>query len=237
MKLTPISIENVKVSKAEGQQSFSVPGFPRLSLRVSYGGRKTWCFRTRGTTRIALGHWPSMGIAEAQAAYRLAIEAEGKGQAPRACGQACRGRSVRRRDADLAQARPSWKQERGRCGVQDAEPCAAEMEAPDEETNRRTQTAGSIRRDGEVGSLMTDQPSDLLLRIAEAIAVAHGRVVISDELAQVITKTSDRRRAGLPVTDEVAWIENELKLSPGYSEWSARQLLDRALHGRKKAFV
>jgi hypothetical protein len=84
---------------------------------------------------------------------------------------------------------------------------------------------------------MTDQPSDLLLRIAEAIAVAHGRVVISDELAQVITKTSDRRRAGLPVTDEVAWIENELKLSPGYSEWSARQLLDRALHGRKKAFV
>jgi hypothetical protein len=80
-KLTPISIEALKVTKTEGQRAFNVPGFPRLSLRVNYGGRKTWCFRTRSKSRVVFGHWPTMGIAEAQEAYRLAIVAEGKGVA------------------------------------------------------------------------------------------------------------------------------------------------------------
>jgi integrase len=82
MRLTPITIENLKATKAEGQRSFKVPGFPRLALRINYGGKKTWCFRTRNKSRVVLGHWPEMGIAQAQEAYRLAIAAEGKGESP-----------------------------------------------------------------------------------------------------------------------------------------------------------
>jgi integrase len=80
MRLTPISIEALKVAK--GQQNFKVQGFPRLYLRVSYGGRKTWCLTTKSKSRLILGHWPDMALADAQEAYRAAIAAEGKGLPP-----------------------------------------------------------------------------------------------------------------------------------------------------------
>jgi hypothetical protein len=52
-----------------------------------------------------------------------------------------------------------------------------------------------------------------------------------------IRDTTARRRAGLPVSEaEIEWIDTELSLSPGYSEWCARQLLDQTLRG-EKAFV
>lgn len=79
MRLTPVTIENLKATQAEGQRSVSVPGFPRLSLRVNYGGKKSWCFRTKSKSRVIFGHWPDMGLAEAQETYREAIAAEGKG--------------------------------------------------------------------------------------------------------------------------------------------------------------
>jgi integrase len=80
MKLTPISINALKVSK--GQENFAVPGFKRLYLRVSYGGKKSWCMSTKNKSRVVLGHWPDMGIADAQEAWRLALAAEGKGEPP-----------------------------------------------------------------------------------------------------------------------------------------------------------
>ncbi len=66
MRLTPVTIENLKATQAEGKRSVSVPGFPRLSLRVNYGGKKSWCFRTKSKSRVIFGHWPDMGLAEAQ---------------------------------------------------------------------------------------------------------------------------------------------------------------------------
>jgi hypothetical protein len=82
MRLTPVTIENLKATQAEGKRSVSVPGFPRLSLRVNYGGKKSWCFRTKSKSRVIFGHWPDMGLAEAQETYREAIAAEGKGMPP-----------------------------------------------------------------------------------------------------------------------------------------------------------
>ena len=49
MRLTPVTIENLKATQAEGKRSVSVPGFPRLSLRVNYGGKKAGAFAPRAS--------------------------------------------------------------------------------------------------------------------------------------------------------------------------------------------
>ena len=50
-------------------------GYPGLSLRISYGGRKTWSmfYRLHGKLhRISLGTYPAMSLAEAREAWREA---------------------------------------------------------------------------------------------------------------------------------------------------------------------
>jgi hypothetical protein len=85
---------------------------------------------------------------------------------------------------------------------------------------------------------MTD---DLLLKIAEAIMVHYGQVCMSRELAEMIGDVNARRRDGQPITSaELDLIDSELRATPGYSEWKARQLLDATLRVKgstSKAFA
>jgi hypothetical protein len=56
------------------------------------------------------------------------------------------------------------------------------------------------------------------------------RVYLSQDLIDAIMDTTKRTDAGLPVTDaEREWIRSELAMTPGYTEWHARDLLEQAL--------
>jgi hypothetical protein len=84
---------------------------------------------------------------------------------------------------------------------------------------------------------MNDQPSDLLLAIAEAIIAHHGGFCVSKDLYEEIVAVTTRMKAGTATAAEIELIEQSLAQVPGYSQWQSRQLLARALRGRKKAFV
>jgi len=57
-----------------------------------------------------------------------------------------------------------------------------------------------------------------------------GQVYISKELAETIEDISRRLRANKPVTlGEVDWVEEQLRATPGYTEMTARELLDQRL--------
>jgi integrase len=70
--LTAASVERMKAPKS-GQVEYFDQGYPGLSLRVSYGGRKAWSlfYRLNGKlSRVSLGIYPSTSLAEAREAWR-----------------------------------------------------------------------------------------------------------------------------------------------------------------------
>ena len=70
--LTAASVERLKAPKS-GQVEYFDTGYPGLSLRVSYGGRKAWSmfYRLHGKLhRMSLGIFPAMSLAEAREAWR-----------------------------------------------------------------------------------------------------------------------------------------------------------------------
>ncbi len=70
--LTAASVESLRAPKS-GQVEYFDKGYPGLSLRVSYGGRKAWNahYRLHGKLhRIGLGIYPAMTLAEAREAWR-----------------------------------------------------------------------------------------------------------------------------------------------------------------------
>jgi integrase len=74
--LTAASVGRIKPPRS-GQVDHFDKGYPGLSLRVSYGGGKSWVFLYRiggKLRRMTLGTYPAMGLAEARAAWREARE-------------------------------------------------------------------------------------------------------------------------------------------------------------------
>src|SRR5262245_60188638 len=71
-KLTDAAVERLK-PPAQGQIDYFDQQYPGLALRVSCGGRKTWCFvyRFKGKQRrIKLDIYPAMSVAEAHDSWR-----------------------------------------------------------------------------------------------------------------------------------------------------------------------
>jgi integrase len=82
--LTAASVERMKVPKS-GQVEYFDAGYPGLSLRVSYGGRKAWSmfYRYGGKlNRLSLGIYPAMSLAEAREAWREARKSVTRGIDP-----------------------------------------------------------------------------------------------------------------------------------------------------------
>ena len=72
--LTAAAVERLKAPKS-GQIEYFDQGYPGLSLRISYGGRKAWNmhYRVHGKLRrISLGTYPAVSLAEAREAWREA---------------------------------------------------------------------------------------------------------------------------------------------------------------------
>jgi integrase len=72
--LTAAAVERLKAPKS-GQVEYFDQGYPGLSLRISYGGRKAWSmhYRVHGKLRrISLGTFPAVSLAEAREAWREA---------------------------------------------------------------------------------------------------------------------------------------------------------------------
>jgi integrase len=84
--LTAVSVERIK-PPVTGQVDHFDRGYPGLTLRVSYGGRRTWMlmFRHAGKFhRMTLGSYPLMSLAEARVAWRDARQEVEAGRDPRA---------------------------------------------------------------------------------------------------------------------------------------------------------
>jgi integrase len=84
--LTPLAIERMK-PPATGQVEVFDRGYPGLSLRVSYGGSRTWSlfYRSGGKLhRLKLGLYPVMSLAEAREAWREARKEIAQGRDPSA---------------------------------------------------------------------------------------------------------------------------------------------------------
>jgi integrase len=82
--LTAASVARVKPPKS-GQRDLFDAGYPGLSLRVSYGGARTWIYFYRlhnKLRRLSLGRYPAMSLDEARAAWRIARLAVSKGENP-----------------------------------------------------------------------------------------------------------------------------------------------------------
>ena len=72
--LIAAAVERLKAPKS-GQIEYFDQGFPGLSLRISYGGRKAWSmhYRVHGKLRrVSLGTYPAVSLAEAREAWREA---------------------------------------------------------------------------------------------------------------------------------------------------------------------
>jgi integrase len=70
--LTAAAVERMKAPKS-GQVEYFDQGYPGLSLRISYGGRKAWSmhYRLHGKLRrLGLGTYPAVTLAEAREAWR-----------------------------------------------------------------------------------------------------------------------------------------------------------------------
>ena len=84
--LTAASVGRIK-PPAAGQVDYFDKGFPGLSLRVSYGGGRSfgYFYRIGGKLRrMTFGTFPAMTLAEAREAWRAAREASSKGVDPSA---------------------------------------------------------------------------------------------------------------------------------------------------------
>jgi hypothetical protein len=82
--LTVASVARIKPPK-QGQVDYFDRGYPRLALRVSYGGAKAWIYfyRLHGKLRrLSLGRFPSMSLDDARNAWRTARLAVSKGESP-----------------------------------------------------------------------------------------------------------------------------------------------------------
>lgn len=82
--LTAAAVERIK-PPAKGQVEYFDAGYPGLSLRVSYGGRKAWSmfYRLHGKLhRTSLGIFPAMTLAEAREAWREARKSVTRGIDP-----------------------------------------------------------------------------------------------------------------------------------------------------------
>jgi integrase len=83
-KLTDAAVERLK-APAEGQVDYFDKQYPGLCLRVSCGGRKTWCYvyRIKGTQRrLKLDLYPVISVAEAHDAWRKARDTVLAGRDP-----------------------------------------------------------------------------------------------------------------------------------------------------------
>ena len=85
--------------------------------------------------------------------------------------------------------------------------------------------------------MVTNKPSDLLLAIIEAVCAHHGRLYVPKELYDEIVAVTAKIKTGTATDAEVELVRESLNEIPGYSAWQSRQVLARALRGRKKAFV
>jgi integrase len=84
LALTAVGVARLK-PPAQGQADYFDKGFPGLSLRISYSGRKTWTFlyrRAGKARRMNLGLYPAMGLAEARDAWRQARQGVQAGHDP-----------------------------------------------------------------------------------------------------------------------------------------------------------
>lgn len=82
--LTAASVQRIKPPK-KGQLEIFDAGYPGLSLRVSYAGSRSFNFFYRHNgklSRMVLGHFPSMSLAEARDAWRAAREEVANGRNP-----------------------------------------------------------------------------------------------------------------------------------------------------------
>ena len=82
--LTVAAVERM-APPTSGQVDVFDKGYPGLSLRLSYGGRKSWvAFVSMGgrLRRVPLGIYPAMSLIEARQAWREARELVAKGIDP-----------------------------------------------------------------------------------------------------------------------------------------------------------
>jgi integrase len=82
--LTQIAVERMK-PPAKGQLEVFDRGYAGLSLRVSYGGQKSWTYlyRVNGKLRrMTLGSYPAVSLADARKAWRKAREDVAAGRDP-----------------------------------------------------------------------------------------------------------------------------------------------------------
>lgn len=84
-RLTAAAVERLKPPKA-GQVEYFDVHLPAFGLRISYSGTKAWFVTTRvhsRLTRITLGRYPTLSLAEARDAARKVIEQAKAGDDPR----------------------------------------------------------------------------------------------------------------------------------------------------------
>ena len=84
-RLTAQMIDRMPVP-AKGQVEYYDRNMPGFALRISYSGTRSWTLMTRvhgKLTRLTLGEWPSMGLAEAHDAARTARSQVKGGSDPR----------------------------------------------------------------------------------------------------------------------------------------------------------
>jgi len=84
-RLKPPPKPPAEAKAGTGQMDVFDQGYPGLSLRISYGGRKAWTYhyRTSGKLkRITLGNYPATSLAEARETWRKAKEARDAGKDP-----------------------------------------------------------------------------------------------------------------------------------------------------------
>src|SRR5215208_5160547 len=85
LRLTATAVERFQAPKA-GQVEYYDTLLPAFGLRVSYSGAKAWFVMTRvdrKLTRVTLGHYPSLSLAEARDKARRAVEPAKAGGDPR----------------------------------------------------------------------------------------------------------------------------------------------------------
>jgi integrase len=83
--LTDAGVKRIK-PPAKGQADHFDLHYPGLALRISYSGRRSWCYFCRPNgklTRLTLGLYPSMSLAAAREAWRAARERVQAGDPPK----------------------------------------------------------------------------------------------------------------------------------------------------------
>src|SRR5215213_1040216 len=85
LRLTATAVARLQPPKA-GQVEYYDSHLPAFGLRVSYSGAKAWFVMSRvdrKLTRVTLGHYPALSLAEARDKARRAVELAKAGGDPR----------------------------------------------------------------------------------------------------------------------------------------------------------